>query len=178
MLTPILVFESFNSFILPPHEFEIVYFYCRLIVKSINSVDFYPFYNFVLLSILFILFIFVHYVHFVSFLFIFVNLVHCIHFYPCLCPFSYILSFFVNSYWFCPFLSIPIDFVNSLQSSQIYGQLLSICSQLLLFVVHPILQSWRWIQLKKKHSPLGMIIGCYYFKLIDKSFCIIFSLQT
>jgi hypothetical protein len=131
-----------------PHEFEIIFVYCRLIVKSIPSIHSYPFSNFFQLSIVFILSISIHYVHFLSFLYIsihFVNLVHCVQFYPCQYPFSYILSFFVHSYSFCQFFPIcpnlwsiivhpyPLMFVHNL-----------LCPKALF---ENSLQSWRCIQL-------------------------------
>jgi hypothetical protein len=100
-----------------PHEYDISFIYCRLIVK------------FVQLSMLSIMSISIQYVHFLYISIHFVNLVHYVHFYPCSFPFWYILSF----------LCILIRFVNSLQFVQICGRLLFVCGPLYLSIPIPLM---------------------------------------
>jgi hypothetical protein len=130
LLTPILVFESFNSFILPtPMNLRLILFIVdRLWSLSIsihssilsnyqcyllcpfpyNMSIFYPFYTFlIILLILSIMSISIHvYFHF---------------------------------HIFCHFLCIPIRFVNSLQFVQIYGRLLFVCGPLYLSILIPLM---------------------------------------
>jgi len=111
LLTPILVFESFNSFILPtPMNLRLILF----IVDWLWS-----------LSISIHSSILSNYQHYI--------------FCPFSYNMSISIHVYFHFHIFCHFLCIPIHFVNSLQFVQIYGWLLFVCGPLYLSISIPLM---------------------------------------